>query len=281
MIPLFAHRFAKLGSLYFGPDPDSSSVKPSSLSSLVATPNAVQMPYSAFPFSPRLPISSPPISSSNPPLEGLRVADHPREFHVGPIISWPFFGSNRGELRYPDEINLGPWSSTESYFDSCLQREVSGVLRENDGKAAPHRLHLDPDEIYSSRHHKLKAFLGDESDDSDEYDLEESEEEWDGPGDVMYRDYRRMQRSTFLIAHLCERENSVRGEMERWLRVMKRLTKILNKDGQIPFGAKGGSADGVFAFDCHDLNLENIFVDAKEPYRIVSPPFFPFVLLTK
>jgi hypothetical protein len=78
-------------------------------------------------------------------------------------------------------------SSTESYLISYAQHEIDGVIRENEGKAAPHKLHLDPDEIRSSRHRRLTAVPGDES---DERDLQESEEEWEGPGDVMYRDYR-------------------------------------------------------------------------------------------
>ena len=76
----------------------------------------------------------------------------------------------------------------------------------------PHRIHLDPDQIRMSQNHHLKAVPGDQSDDSDEWCLEESEEEW-GPGDVMYRDYRRMQRSPFLVAHVL-RGGSLRGG--RW-----------------------------------------------------------------
>ena len=106
-------------------------------------------------------------------------------------------------------------SSTESYLISYAQHEIDGVIRENEGKAAPHKLHLDPDEIRSSRHRRLTAVPGDESDESDEWDLQESEEEWEGPGDVMYRDYRRMQRSTFLIAHMEKRVQNVRQEMQR------------------------------------------------------------------
>jgi hypothetical protein len=39
----------------------------------------------------------------------------------------------------------------------------------------------------------LTAVPGDESDESDEWDLQASEEEWEGPGDLMYRDYRRVE----------------------------------------------------------------------------------------
>jgi hypothetical protein len=165
-------------------------------------------------------------------------------------------------LSHPNELNRGPWPTTESYLVSCVEREINGVIWENEGKSAPHRLHLDPDEIISSRHHRLRALPGDESDDSDEWDLEESEDEWEGPGDAMYRDYRRMQRSTFLIAHIKQREDAVRKEMARWMNVMDHLVKKL---------------DGIdeFGLDCHDLSLENLFVDETDNVTIVS--FFPLV----
>lgn len=182
---------------------------------------------------------------------------------MGQIISWPFFGSNRGELQHPEEINRGPWASSYDYLLSCTEREINGVILETAGKSAPHRLHLDPDVIRTSRHHHLRAVPGDQSDDSDEYDLEESEEEWEGgAGDTMYSDYRRMQRSTFLVAHIRERENRVIEEMNRFLRIMERLgVKKLDED---PAAAE------TFALDCHDLNLENVFVDEKDNTKIVS-----------
>ncbi len=209
--------------------------------------------------SPLNPIPNVPHSRSN----GHHLSSHRStgEFHVGPIVSWPFFGSNRGDLVHPTEIDLGPWPTTRAYFQACVNREIRGVIRENEGKAAPHRLHLDPDEIQSSRHHHLQAVPGDRSDDSDEWDIEESEEEWDGPGDTMYRDYRRHQRSTFLIAHLSQREQSVREEMSRWKLMMERLIALVESPSGRP---------EQFSFDLHDLSLENIFVDSKDHTKIVS-----------
>ena len=102
---------------------------------------------------------------------------------------------------------------------------------------------------------------GDRSDDSDEWDIEESEEEWDGPGDTMYRDYRRHQRCTFLVAHLNEREQNVRGEMNRWKQMMERLMALIESPSGRP---------EQFSFDLHDLSLENIFVDTKDHSKIVS-----------
>ena len=245
LIPLFGLRFSQLGSLYKGPGFDSA----------IPTPR----PPSAYTPHELASIHTPPTPSS------LMTPRPPQEFHVGQIISWPFFGSHRGELQHPEEINRGPWASSYDYLLSCAEREVNGVILENEGKTAPHRLHLDPDEIKTSRHHHLRAVPGDESDDSDEYDLEESEEEWDGgAGDVMYSDYRRMQRSTFLIAHLRERENRVREEMRRFLRIMERLG--VEKLEGVP------AVTETFSLDCHDLNLENIFVDEKDNTRIVSRP---------
>lgn len=243
LIPLFGIRFPQLGSLYKGPGLDSIAPTPRAPSAY--TPHELAS------------IQTPPTPSS------LTTPRPPREFHVGQIISWPFFGSNRGELQHPEEINRGPWASSYDYLISCTEREVNGVILENAGKSAPHRLHLDPNEIRSSWHHHLRAVPGDQSDDSDEYDLEESEEEWEGgAGDAMYSDYRRMQRSTFLVAHLRERENRVREEMNRYLRIMERLG-VKKLDGA-PTVAE------TFALDCHDLNLENVFVDEKDNTKIVS-----------
>ncbi|KAF9071797.1 hypothetical protein BDP27DRAFT_1321376 [Rhodocollybia butyracea] len=264
IIPLFAHRFSELGSLYFGPNPRASA------DASAPTPKAIQMHYSAFPFSPTLAMSPPPsgiLSRQNSSSSMAKSATKPlvsQDYHVGPIISWPFFGSNRGDLVHPNEINRGPWSSSQAYFESCIEREVTGVIRENEGKAAPHKLHLDPDEIISSRHHQVQAVPGDESDDSDEWDLEESEEEWEGPGDAMYRDYRRMQRTTFLVAHINEREECVRREMARWMELMERLMK---RERELR-GGFGHSQLEEFGLDCHDLSLENVFVDEVENYKI-------------
>lgn len=272
IIPLFAHRFSQIGSLYSGLPPHSD------LSSGIPTPKA-SFHNAAYPFSAVQAMSS--ISAAltpRPPPASLAITPTPStagptgasnsgtEFYVGPIISWPFFGSNRGFLSHPNELNRGPWSTTHSYLSSCVNREIQGVIRENEGRSAPHRLHLDPDEIISSRHHRLNAVPGDESDDSDEYDLEESEEEWEGPGDVMYRDYRRMQRSTFLFTHMAQREKNVRKEMERWMNVMERLIKIVEQDG-----ARSGLEE--FGLDCHDLSLENVFVDEVDHTRIVRRAF--------
>ncbi|KAF8137085.1 hypothetical protein EV363DRAFT_1414549 [Boletus edulis] len=247
IIPLFAQRFSHIGSLHF--HISRSVTSPIHSSSSSSTPTATYTHFKYF------------SSSATPTSEYMPTAVHstrvtPIPVHVGPIVSWPFFGSGRGDLAHPSEIDRGPWSSTQAYSESCVQREISGVKRETEGKSAPHRLHLDPVEIRSSRHHHLDAVPDDQSDDSDEWDAQESEEEWDGPGDAMYSDYRRMQRSTFLIAHIMRREQSVRTEMGRWMRVMDRLRHV------------DDAGPEEFGLDCHDLNLENVFVDERDPTQI-------------
>lgn len=248
ILPLYAHRFSKIGSLYLGPDPQPLA---EASSSSAPTPTATNHMVRT--------LSMTPLASQN----GQAAPAPQSEFHVGPIISWPFFGSNRGELVHPTEINHGPWQSTQSYLQSCAEREITGVKLENEGKTAPHRLHLDPDEIISSRHHKVSALTGDVSDQSDEWDWEESEAEWDGPGNAMYQDYRRMQRTTFLVAHLQQREEKVKEEMGRFVRMMERLGACKREQ------ADQGKPE-EFTLDCHDLNLENVFVDEHDVSKIVS-----------
>lgn len=256
VIPLFAHRFPMIGSLYDGPDPSAAS----NITSSLATPT---------------PTSYTRLTNISDAVSKLQLEkDASKEFHVGPIVSWPFFGSARGDLAHPEEINRGPWRTTRDYLQSCAEREIRGVILENEGKAAPHKLHLDPDEIESSRHHRMTALPDDQSDNSDEWDWEESEAEWDGPGDRMYQDYRRMQRTTFLVAHLKQREERVRAEMARFLRMMERLGATSHNEGD--GGGGGGGGGGVnspeeFTLDCHDLNLENVFVDEEDNSKIVSP----------
>jgi hypothetical protein len=243
VLQLFAYRFSCIGSLYIkpiAPPVIRSSSSWSISSSASPTPKATLLP------------------SSQTSLLSSVTIPCPLDLYVGPIISWPFFGSNRGELSHPKEISRGPWSSTYTYLLSCAEREISCVIRENEGKSAPHKLHLDPAEINSSRHHRIKALAGDTSDDSDEWDLEESEEEWEGPGDVMYRDYRRFQRGTFLIAHMARREEAVRAEMKRLIKLMEKL------------GVEKDVEDEKFGLDLHDLSLENIFVDETDHSKIVS-----------
>lgn len=171
LIPLFGHRFNALGSLYLGPDPSTPASTPSAPSSLgVISPAFAHLqqqplspatPTAAFLRTPTLSSYMATPSALTPRFEGTtpravvnpgalaNLLSPPRDVHVGPIVSWPFFGSGRGDLQHPDEIDRGPWRSTFEYLMSCAQREIRGVIRENEGKSAPHRLHLDPDEVSS------------------------------------------------------------------------------------------------------------------------------------
>ncbi|KAM5533904.1 hypothetical protein V8D89_012444 [Ganoderma adspersum] len=250
VIPLFGHHFPMIGSLYDGSSPSD---------------------HTTADFSSSLPTPTPGTYERQTDIHDAltRLADASRETHVGPIISWPFFGSGRGDLAHPAELNRGPWRSAHAYLHACADREVRGVVAENEGKAAPHKLHLDPDEIETSRHHKVGALPDDRSDTSDEWDWEESEAEWDGPGATMYQDYRRMQRTTFLVAHLAQREERVKAEMARFLRMMERLGVVAHGEGD-GGGGEGdrGGAEELFSIDCHDLNLENVFVDENDNSKI-------------
>ncbi|KAJ3507498.1 hypothetical protein NLJ89_g6266 [Agrocybe chaxingu] len=302
VVPLFAHRFNAIGSLYFGPDPtkpapsNTASTTAGNINASAPGMSRVNSSSSGVP-TPRAPglgdpfavlgmtsmtagssagmssfaqaasaLTPTPSSVCVPALAHPHPQDHEQEYHIGPIISWPFFGSHRGELAHPSEINRGPFPSLSSYLSACLEREHRSVIRENEGKAAPHRLHLDPDEVHSSFHHRLLAVPGDESDDSDEWGLEESDDEWEGPGDKMYRDYRRMQRGTFLVRELKEREDRVRTEMGRWIRLMEGLTGVVGGAGA--GGERKEGAKEEFGLDCHDLSLENVFVDEQDHTKI-------------
>ncbi|KZV76710.1 hypothetical protein PENSPDRAFT_646163 [Peniophora sp. CONT] len=258
VIPLFAHRFPSIGSLYFGTDASEPPPTPSAFAPTIPTPT---IPSTSF--RPLTPSSNASSHGTTPRTNSSYFAHTQQQpaqaFHVGQIISWPFFGSNRGDLRHPVEIDRGPWTSTEEYFRACARREEQGVLRENEGTAAPHRLHLDPDEIYSSRHRHTNAVPEDKSDDSDEWDRDDSDDDvTDWPGDNMYRDYRRAQRTAFLISTLSQREQRLREEMARFIRVMHALGANSDPNG----------APEEFGIDCHDLSLENIFVDPENPSKI-------------
>ncbi|KAJ6571522.1 hypothetical protein B0H19DRAFT_1255490 [Mycena capillaripes] len=142
------------------------------------TPRAShQEAYVAFPFSPTLTPRVPPPSTSS--ASSTPHPPQPPPFHVGPIISWPFFGTHRGDLP-SSAVPRGPFPSTLHYFTACVTREVLAVQRENAGSAAGHKLHLDPAGIRSSRHHHVAGVPGDESDESDEWGLEESEDNLNG-----------------------------------------------------------------------------------------------------
>ncbi|KAJ7735375.1 hypothetical protein DFH07DRAFT_987346 [Mycena maculata] len=295
MIPLFGHRFPQIGSLYHGPDPtvpvpampllSSNAPTPTltrthslAMSALTSrspsldTPRAAPEAYTAFPFTPTLTPRAPVFSTSTY-ASAPAPAQH-SQFHIGPIISWPFFGTHRGDLPSTD-VPRGPFPSTPAYLAACVTREVLAVQRENAGSAAGHKLHLDPAEIQSSRHHAVRGVPGDESDESDEWDLEESEDEWEGPGDVMYRDYRRGQRATFLVAHMQAREGEVRRELGRWMGVVERLRDEWRRGGErtgVGWGTRHGAGseeeEEEFALDAHDLSLENMFVDPENPAAI-------------
>ena len=95
----------------------------------------------------------------------------------------------------------------------------------------------------------------------------------DDDEDTMYRDYRRFQRTTFLVAELSRREKQVRSEMGRWERCMKRLEKVLEEVKEAASVGVTDKGKERFGLDCHDLSLDNVFVDENDPSKIVSRYF--------
>lgn len=286
------------------------------------------------------------------------------KFHIGPIVSWPFFGSSRGSLSHtqPQEIDRGPWPSAEAYYNACVDRELRGVERENEGRVRVGKLRMDPDEVVVRKKRTRGKIVGgsakgraavdvrrpvvstvrtgsrlrnewgfgnvpnarergtpdgdgsfsparypplsfalststDASSSSATSDNEDSISDTDSVDsdsssssdstsvasdeDAFYRDYRCHQRSTFLVAELQRRKDTVLGEMQRWKGVMQELEGILNVTVAKLVGPDHSSlnvdddpsSDGEFALDCHDLSLDNVFVDEKDPGRIVSRIF--------
>lgn len=51
-----------------------------------------------------------------------------------------------------------------------------------------------------------------------------------------------------------QREDAVRKEMGRWINVMDHLVNEVKKD----------DGNDEFGLDCHDLSLENVFVDEND-----------------
>jgi hypothetical protein len=137
-------------------------------------------------------------------------------------------------------IDRGPWSSFESYLVACCEREIIAVRRESEGRATSHRPHRPPEAGTSAP----------SSSDEDEPD----------DGDVNYRDYRTMQRSSLLVSHAYQRVAAVRSEMDDFKKYMRDLGVGALKRDEID----------AFSFDLHDLSLANIFVDESDHSEIVS-----------
>ncbi|KLO11828.1 hypothetical protein SCHPADRAFT_905694 [Schizopora paradoxa] len=305
--------------------------------------------------SPQRKLSAQESSSSGP--QTLDASDSDFKYHIGPIVSWPFFGSSRGSLSHtqPQEIDRGPWQSAEDYYSACVDRELRGVERENEGRVRVGRLRMDPDEVvvrkkrtrgkivgannkgrvfdvrrpvastvrtgsrlrnewgfgnvpnakergtpdgdgsFSPARYPPLAFAlssssngassssatseNDDDSDTDSVDSDTSSSSSASVAsdeDAFYRDYRCHQRSTFLVAELQRRKDTVLGEMQRWKGVMEDLEGVLNETVSKLVGSEQAShnanddlsGDGEFALDCHDLSLDNVFVDEKDPGRI-------------
>ncbi|EJD05625.1 uncharacterized protein FOMMEDRAFT_118799 [Fomitiporia mediterranea MF3/22] len=300
----------------FGSSLPTPTRTPSFSTNVLPTPRQERTQFSLTPSS-----LSRPTSVVGRRRNAIGVPCLPRTFHIGPIVSWPFFGSGRGDLShtsFPPEIERGPWASNAAYLRACANREALGVARENEGRAKPHKLHLDPDDVlprgakrrskkgeyvwgYGFVRRARLAGFGEGDDESEDRSGEDDESEVpsddredsdssssvgspalsvnsDVDEDMMYQDYRRFQRSTFLVAELQRREKRVRGEMERWRRCMIVLEGVLKEvvDKVQVNGVKNKEGVGgcslpegeMFSLDCHDLSLDNVFVDEKDHSKI-------------
>lgn len=232
MLALFKHRFNAIGSLY-------SSMNPA------VPPSVPQTPAVSMPGTPRLRARSnlgvrPPLNRlpSSPtfalPSPSSLTMSMPVTFMVGPIVSWPFFGEGRG-LQHLDR---GPWSSFDTYLVACCEREIDAVRKESEGRVTSHRPHRPPEAGTSAPS---------SSDEDDEDD-----------GEIYYRDYRTMQRSSLLVSYAYQRVETVRSEMDSLKKYMRNLG----------VGALKRDELDAFSFDLHDLSLANIFVDEDDHSKI-------------
>jgi hypothetical protein len=218
-------------------------------------------------------------SSSSSSVPGAKQSN--QSFTLGPIISWPFFGSTRGLLPQ-SLLHRGPWRSTGDYLEACSKREVDDVIRENEGRVKGRRPMRRP----RMRNGRGEDEGAEESEggSAEEEEVAEGEIEVDGeegqstslgsspvstsssldphedPEDTFYRDYRASQRSTFLVAHTGARERSVRGEMSVVLGVFGRLLREW----------EDVCGEEEFGIDLHDLSRENVFVDPDDWTKVVS-----------
>jgi hypothetical protein len=187
---------------------------------------------------------------------------------LGPIISWPFFGSSRG---LQSSLNRGPWRSTDSYLESCAQREVEDVIRENEGRVKgkkPMRMpssgrSVEVNDSPGEREVGTDLFRYQSLGGSPSPSSSTSSLELEDPADTFYRDYRASQRSSYLVALTNSREVSVRDEMEVALGAFAKLLEELEK-------ANTGTAAQQFGLDLHDLSRDNIFVDEDDHSKVYT-----------
>lgn len=213
------------------------------------------------------------LRDSLPPTVGsIPIPSAP--YSIGPIISWPFFGSSRGLLP---SLNRGPFKTTEDYLEACAQREIADVIRENEGRVKGKRPMRRPSagssadgsedgDVATLRSHLSSsgAALGHDHDEEVDSPLASptssaSSLEFVDPEDTFYRDYRASQRSTYLVAHTDTRESAVRSEM---MVAFGEMGRLLDE-----WKSVGG---GEFGVDLHDLSRENVFVDENDHSRVVG-----------
>lgn len=146
-------------------------------------------------------------------------------------------------------MDRGPWLSFEAYLVACCEREIDAVRKESEGRISSHKPHRPPE--------------GDAS------PISSSDEEDADDGEIYYRDYRTMQRSSLLVSYAYQRIEACRAEFDRYKKYMRDLG----------VGALKRDELDAFSFDLHDLSLANIFVDEDNPSEVVrllphGPCFF-------
>lgn len=121
---------------------------------------------------------------------------------------------------------------------ACCEREIDAVRKESEGRVTSHRPHRPPEAGTSAP--------------------SSSDEEDEDDGEIYYRDYRTMQRSSLLVSYAYQRVETVRAEMDQFKKYMRNLGVGSMKRDELD----------AFSLDLHDLSLANIFVDEHDPSEI-------------
>ncbi|KIJ42399.1 hypothetical protein M422DRAFT_31342 [Sphaerobolus stellatus SS14] len=300
LLPLFTHRFPAIGSLYFStdspspdPTPAVSPVKASTTPRPLGTEplpksNVTNItPTSTSQITPGPIISYPFFGSSRGLLSHL---SNPPEIDRGPWKTFHAYieacmqreiegvrreGMGMAVGRRPrvaprSEEGSGsddPASDSDAEDSSSEEEEEDG-----DGWGVDWRYQAaGMGGGVGKAKGRASSFASTATTDSDDHDRD-------------YRDYRATQRTTFLVAHTVRREKVVREEMGVVGEVMAALREEAEggpglgeegvrkgwviRQGQEQEDGEDKAGEGEFTLDCHDLSLENVFVDEEDPTKI-------------
>lgn len=295
LIPLFGHRFPTIGSLYFS-ESTSITVPPPGTAPLVASSH----PVPGFQIIPGPIISYPFFGSARGLLSHLTK---PREIDRGPWATFADYlnacvrreidgvireGQGKQGGRRPRIAPLSQEGNTSSSSGSeeddwgvdwnktnksetarATNNTAVGVARVGVGRPGG----FGPSDF---------RFVDSDSDSDTESSSSSSSVGMNDDHESSYRDYRATQRSTFLVAHTAKREATVREEMGVFMEVMDALRE--EAQGGLGIGEVGdrksarrrvggeedATGENEFTLDCHDLSLENVFVDEHDHTKIVG-----------